>query len=99
MRIRSDAELHRIRGELLVGGADHARREAPACFVAAQAIARNQKARSLELRCAMCLCRYHRSTGKQADARRQLAETCNWFSEGLQTRDLVDARALLEELR
>jgi predicted ATPase len=73
----------------------HPQREAEACFHRALAIARRQQARSLELRAAMSLSRLWHHQGKTAAAHRLLAEIYGWFTEGLDTADLQEARALL----
>ncbi len=91
-----EAELHRLRGELLllradVPGAESALREA-------LAIARRQEAKSLELRAAISLARLWQRHGKRDDARALLAPVCEWFTEGFGTPDLQDAKALLEQL-
>ena len=62
------------------------------------AIARNQQAKSLELRAAMSLARLFAAQGKQDEARAILAEIYGWFTEGFDTADLKDAKALLDEL-
>jgi predicted ATPase len=72
--------------------------EAEACFLKAIDIARRQQAKSLELRAVMSLARLWQSQGKQAEARRMLAEIYGWFTEGFDTVDLKEAKALLEEL-
>ena len=93
------AELHRLHGEFLLrrGAGEAARREAEACFREALTVARRQQAKSLELRAAMSLTRLYRKEGREADARPVLAECYGWFTEGLDTPDLQDAEALLEE--
>jgi class 3 adenylate cyclase/tetratricopeptide (TPR) repeat protein len=93
-----DADLHRLDGDLLLatgGTAD----EAAARYHRALAIAREQGARSLELRAATSLARLWRDQGKRAEARDLLAPVYATFTEGFDTRDLQDAKALLEELR
>ena len=72
--------------------------EAEACFLKAIAIAREQQARSLELRAVMSLARLWQQQGKRAEAYRMLSEVYNWFTEGFDTKDLREAQALLEEL-
>jgi predicted ATPase len=95
----SEAELHRLRGELrLMQGAGGAEAAAEACFQCAIEVARQQQARSWELRAAMSLCRLWQRQGKREEARQLLAEIYGWFTEGFDTPDLKDARALLEEL-
>jgi len=72
--------------------------EAEACFQKAIEIARRQSAKSLELRAVMSLSRLWLQQGKKEDARKLLAETYGWFTEGFDTADLQEAKALLEEL-
>jgi predicted ATPase len=72
--------------------------EAEACFFKAIEIARKQQARSLELRAVMSLSRLWQSQGKKAEARQLLAEIYGWFTEGFDTKDLQEAKKLLEEL-
>jgi class 3 adenylate cyclase/tetratricopeptide (TPR) repeat protein len=93
-----DADLHRLDGDLLLatgGPAD----EAATRYHHALAVAREQGARSLELRAATSLARLWRDQGKRAEARDLLAPIYAWFTEGFATRDLQDAKALLEDLR
>jgi len=92
-----NAELHRVRGELLLaGGAD--RHEAEAAYARAIEIARTQKARSLELRSVMSMARLYQHQDRQEEARGLLAQIYETFSEGFDTRDLREAKALLDEL-
>jgi predicted ATPase/DNA-binding winged helix-turn-helix (wHTH) protein len=92
-----DAELHRVRGELLLaGGADEA--EAEAGYLRAIEIARTQQARSLELRAATSLARLWRRQRRADDARRLLQNLYSWFAEGFDTIDLREAKSLLDEL-
>jgi predicted ATPase len=72
--------------------------EAEACFLKAIEIARRQSAKSLELRAVMNLSRLWQQQGKKAEARQLLAEIYGWFTEGFDTKDLQEAKALLEEL-
>ena len=72
--------------------------EAEECFLRAIDIARKQQAKSLELRAVMSLSRLWQQQGKKAEARQMLAEIYGWFSEGFDTADLKEARALLEQL-
>src|SRR5262245_12357484 len=74
------------------------RTEAEACFRKALDVARRQQAKSLELRAAMSLSRLWQQQGKSDDARALLAPVYGWFTEGFDTADLQEARALLEEL-
>jgi predicted ATPase len=76
----------------------HAETEAEACFLKAIEIARKQQAKSLELRAVMNLSRLWQSQGKKAEARQILAEIYGWFTEGFDTKDSQEAKALLEEL-
>jgi DNA-binding SARP family transcriptional activator/predicted ATPase len=91
-----EAELHRLRGQLLLLRADIPAAES--ALHEALAIARRQEAKSLELRAAASLARLWKLAGKQDDARNLLAPLCGWFTEGLDTPDLQDAKALLQEL-
>jgi predicted ATPase len=88
-----EAELYRLKGELLLGSA-----EAEACFHQAIAIARRQKAKSFGLRAVMSMSRLYQKQGRQTEAQRILAEIYGWFTEGFDTADLREAAALLEEL-
>ncbi|MBI3798878.1 MAG: hypothetical protein HY268_18175, partial [Deltaproteobacteria bacterium] len=72
--------------------------EAEECFLQALAVARQQQAKSLELRAAMSLARLWQHQGKKEAARQMLAEIYHWFTEGFDTKDLQEAKALLEEL-
>jgi DNA-binding winged helix-turn-helix (wHTH) protein/predicted ATPase len=106
-----EAELHRIRGELLVmqasGAGDHSEAtrhgspltaQAESCFKQAISVARRQQAKSWELRAAISLARLYRRQGMRAEARAALADIFAWFTEGFDTADLMEARALLDEL-
>jgi predicted ATPase len=72
--------------------------EAEACFQKAIEIARQQQAKSLELRAATSLARLWQQQGKEAEAHSLLSEIYGWFTEGFETADLQEAKALLEEL-
>ena len=72
--------------------------EAEACFQHALTVARRQQAKSLELRAAMSLARLWQQQGKHAEARALLAPIYGWFTEGFDTADLQEAKALLDEL-
>jgi predicted ATPase len=90
-----EAEVYRLRGELLLmDGAP----EANECFHRALEIARRQQAKSLELRAAMSLARSLQRQGKASEAHEVLAESYRWFTEGFDTADLKQAKALLAEL-
>ena len=93
-----EAELHRVKGELLLTNSPNASGEAEACFNLALDIARKQSARSLELRAATSLARLWQEQRKLQEARDLLAPIYNWFTEGFDTADLKDAKALLDEL-
>jgi predicted ATPase len=73
--------------------------EAEACFLKAIEIARKQLAKSLELRAVMSLARLWQSQSKKKEAHEMLAEIYSWFTEGLDTKDLQEAKGLLAELR
>ena len=91
------AELHRLAGELAIAQDSSNASEGERCFRTAIEIARRQSARWWELRATMSLARLLRDSGRR-DARAMLAEIYNWFTEGFDTADLKDAKALLEEL-
>jgi predicted ATPase len=91
-------EVYRLQGELLLRQASPDATQAEACFQQALDIARRQQARSWELRAAMSLACLWQRQGKRQQARELLAPVYNWFTEGFDTADLQDARALLEEL-
>ena len=92
------AEAYRLQGALLLRQAVPDASQAAACFQQALAIARRQQAKSWELRAAMSLSRLWRQQGKRTEAYELLAPVYSWFSEGFDTADLQDAKALLEEL-
>jgi predicted ATPase len=97
-----EAELYRLKGELTVqaevqGSRFKVQAEAEKCFRTAIDIARRQSAKSLELRAGMSLSRLWRRRGKKAQARQMLAEIYNWFTEGFDTADLKEAKALLKD--
>ena len=93
-----EAEMYRIKGELLLQQAVPDAPQAEACFQQALAVARRQQARSWELRAAMSLSRLWQQQGKRTEARELLAPIYSWFTEGFDTLDLQEARALLDEL-
>jgi predicted ATPase len=103
----NEAELYRLKGELTqqklqVASSEvltpESQAEVESCFLKAVEIARHQQAKSLELRAAMSLVKLWRQQGKQKQAHEMLAEIYGWFTEGFDTKDLQDARALLDEL-
>jgi predicted ATPase len=93
-----DAELHRLRAEILLDTDGDAVEEAEALFSRSLEIARRQKAKSFELRAATSLARLWQRQGKRDAARALLAPLYAWFTEGFDIRDLQDAKALLEDL-
>jgi predicted ATPase len=95
----TDAYLHRILGEILLKRDPANKAPAEEAFLTAIAIAQQQKARTFELRAAMSLARLWRDQGKRDAARDLLAPVYSWFSEGFDTLDLKEAKALLEQLK
>src|SRR5260370_39753201 len=93
-----EPELYRLKGELLVLGGTANNAQVEESFRTAIDIAREQKARSWELRATTSLARLLAAHGKRDEARTTLAEIYNWFTEGFDTADLKDAKALLDEL-
>jgi predicted ATPase len=95
---RYAAELYRIKGELLLQQAIPNAAQAEACFQQALAVAQLQQAKSWELRAALSLARLWQRQGKRQEAQHLLAPIYGWFTEGFDTADLQEAKALLEEL-
>jgi TOMM system kinase/cyclase fusion protein len=93
-----EAELHRLKGELLLSLSADNHAEAEGCLHQALVIARRQQAKALELRAATSLSRLWRQQGKRTEAHQLLAEIYGWFTEGFDTADLQEARALLDAL-
>jgi predicted ATPase len=93
-----EAEMHRLKGELLLKQDDSNAAEAQGCFRRAIEIARKQSAKSLELRATVSLARLLAQQACGVEARSMLAEIYQWFTEGFDTADLKDAKALLDEL-
>ena len=93
-----EAEIHRTAGEIELMSAEPDAAKAEAHFERAVAVARKQKARSWELRAATSMARLWRDQGKRQQARDLLAPIYGWFTEGFDTLDLKEAKALLEEL-
>jgi class 3 adenylate cyclase/predicted ATPase len=93
-----EAEILRLRGELLLKRNPAGLAEAQTAFEGSIKIARKQGAKSLELRTTTSLARLLTKQGKRAEARTMLAGIYNWFTEGFDTADLKDAKAQLEEL-
>jgi predicted ATPase len=93
-----EAELYRLRGEILLQQSVSDEQQAEASFRQALDIARHQQAKSWELRAAVSLSRLWQQQGKRDAARALLTPVYGWFTEGFETADLQDARALLETL-
>jgi predicted ATPase len=94
-----EAEIHRLRGVLLLRQPGTPQAEAETWLQRALDVARRQEAKSLELRAAMSLSRLWQQQGKQAEARELLASVYGWFTEGFDTADLQEARVLLDQLQ
>ena len=94
----SEAEVNRTAGEIALVSPKPDATKAEVYFERALAVARQQQANSWELRASMSLARLWRSQGKSQQARELLAPVYGWFTEGFNTRDLQEAKALLEEL-
>ena len=92
-----EPEIHRIKGELLLLK-DETEAEAEACYQKALKVARKQEAKSLELRAVISLGRLCQQQGRDKEAQELLSEIYNWFTEGFDTRDLQEAKALLGKL-
>jgi predicted ATPase len=92
-----EAEVHRLAGEIALLSAAH-RAKADALLDRAISVARQQQAKSCELRAAMSMARLWRDQGKVQQARELLAPVYDWFTEGFDTLDLKEAKALLIEL-
>ena len=101
-----EAELHRLQGELFFESKDNCAKStfanfqsaAEECFQRAINIAHSHKAKSLELRATMSLARLWQQHGKAKQAHKMLSKIYNWFTEGFDTKDLQEAKVLLEEL-
>jgi predicted ATPase len=93
-----EAEVHRVAGEIALKSPKSDATKAEARLEHALAVARQQQAKSWELRASMSLARLWRDQGKVREARELLAPVYGWFTEGFDTRDLKEAKALLEEL-
>ena len=103
-----EAELYRLKGEFLLApegdrlqavGSREKAKEAEEYFLKAIEVARKQQAKSLELRVATSLARLWQKQGKKQEAQQMLAEIYGWFTEGFDTKDLQEAKALLDKLR
>ena len=93
-----EAEIHRVAGEIALMSPEPDAAKAEAYFERALAVARKQQAKSWELRGAMSMARLWRDQGKRHEARDLLAPVYGWFTEGFDTLDLKEAKALLNEL-
>jgi predicted ATPase len=93
-----EAEINRVAGEIALMSPEPDAAKAEAYFKRALSVARAQEAKSWELRAAMSMARLWRDQGKVQQGRKLLAPVYGWFTEGFSTRDLQEAKALLEEL-
>jgi predicted ATPase len=93
-----EAELYRLKGELLLQQNSNNQAEAESCFQKALDVACQQHAKSWGLRAATSLARLWQQQGKRQEAHDLLAPVYNWFTEGFDTADLIDAKVLLDEL-
>jgi predicted ATPase len=93
-----EAEANRVAGEITLKSPEPDASKAQAYFERSLAIARGQQAKSFELRASMSLARLWRDQGKVRQARELLAPVYGWFTEGFDTRDLKEAKALLEDV-
>jgi predicted ATPase len=94
-----EADINRIAGEIALKSPEPSAAKAEAYFERALAVARKQQAKSWELRAAMSMARLWRDQGKRDEARALLAPVYGWFTEGFDTLDLKEAKAMLDELR
>jgi predicted ATPase len=94
----AEAEFHRVKGELLMATDVDKVTEAQCSLRTAIEVARRQGARLFELRATVSLARLLRDTNRRDEARTILAEIYSWFTEGFDTKDLQEAKALLEVL-
>src|SRR4029077_19414044 len=93
-----EAEANRVAGEIALKSPEPDAAKAQAYFERALTVARKQQAKSGELRAAMSMARLWRDQGKREEARDLLAPVYGWFTEGFDTLDLKEAKALLDEL-
>jgi predicted ATPase len=93
-----EPDLYRRKGEALLAFAPDRAAEAEACHAQALALACRREARFWELRAAVSLARLYRDRGRRGEARALLAPIYGWFSEGLDTPDLIEAKALHEAM-
>ena len=94
----AEAEIHRVAGEIALRSPVPDAARAESHFTAALAIARRQQAKSWELRTATSYARLMRGQGRAREAHDLLAPIYGWFTEGFATKDLKDAKVLLDEL-
>ena len=99
-----EAELYRLKRELILQAEVQSRSsivqtEAEECFLKAIEIAQRQQAKSLELRATVSLAKLWQSQSKHNEPHSMLSTVYNWFTEGFDTKDLQEAKALLEELK
>src|SRR5262249_13276980 len=95
---RYGSEINRVAGEIVLLSPEPDAAKAEAYFESALAVARQQQAKSFEFRASLSLARLWRDQGKVRQARELLALAYGWFTEGFDTRDLKEAKALLEDL-
>ena len=93
-----EAELYRLKGQCLIAHQHDGRAGAEACFQHAISVAREQRARLWELRATISLARLWRDQGRRSKAKDLLVPMYGWFTEGFDTADLMDAKALLQEV-
>jgi predicted ATPase len=93
-----EAETNRVAGEIALKSPEPDAAKAEGYFERALSVARQQQAKSWELRASMSLARLWRDQGKVSEARELLAPVYGWFTEGFDTHDLKEAKAMLEEL-
>ncbi|MDH3603185.1 MAG: hypothetical protein OEU26_26525, partial [Candidatus Tectomicrobia bacterium] len=93
-----EAELHRLKGQLLLQQSSDNQTKAESCFHQAITIAQNQSAKSWELRAATSLAHLWQRQGKRQEAYDLVASVYGWFTEGFDTADLQDAKTLMNEL-
>jgi predicted ATPase len=93
-----EAEVHRIAGEIALKSPQPDAAKAETYFERSLAVARQQQSKSWELRAVTSMARLWRDQGKRKEARELLAQVYGWFTEGHETRDLKEAKALLDEL-
>jgi predicted ATPase len=93
-----ESEVHRVAGEIALMSPEADTAKAEGYFDRALSVARQQEAKSWELRAAMSMARLCRDQGKRKEARELLAPVYGWFTEGFDTLDLKEAKKLLDEL-